>query len=242
MDAEVEHIKYAHPHLLYKFMSEATYDAVVEAVNKYLPRGARILDVGSGRGELLKRFRENGYEAQGCDMDERCVELGRRYGNVQRLEINEITSDRFDGSFDCIVLSHVLEHIENPRESVMRLASMSKGYLIISVPNPHYSPFVLHSLLRMKVGHVNSGHLQSWDWFHFKTFVEVGCGQELVEWFYDSVAIPVPSVIRKPLIRLGLLPLIEQRLLRFAFPRFCRSITAIIRTRSEDTYSKLQQA
>lgn len=227
MPVEVKHIDHFQRDDLSEFLNGSTYDAVFEAVSKYVPRGGTILDVGSGRGELLKRFAEGGYAVHGCDIDATCVALGSRYGKVHKLDIEEVTPDKFVDKFDCIVLSHVLEHVEYPLGSLKRLSSMSKAFVIVSIPNPYYSPFLVESLLKLDVGYVNTGHLYSWDWYHFKTFVEVGCGQKIVEWFYDSVALPVPAAIRRPLNKVGLLTVIEKRLLRTM--RFCRSITAVIR-------------
>jgi 2-polyprenyl-3-methyl-5-hydroxy-6-metoxy-1,4-benzoquinol methylase len=238
---EVTHLNYVHTDELAEFMSEATYDAVFEAVRKYVPIKARVLDVGSGRGELLKRFSEVGYEIQGCDMDDRCVKLGARYGKVQKLDIEEIEPDKFGGRFDCVVLSHVLEHVEHPKEALMRVASMSRGILVVSIPNPHFLPFIFKSLLRMDVEYVNTGHLYSWDWSHFKTFVEIGCGHKIVEWFYDSVALPLPGPIRRALNRTGLLYSIERKLLPALTPRFCRSITAVIMIEPPGTQDRLQR-
>jgi SAM-dependent methyltransferase len=230
--AKVKHINYTHIDELAEFLSESTYDTVFQAVRKFVPVGARVLDVGSGRGELLKRLSENGYSVQGCDIDQTCVELGGRYGEVQRLAVEDVAPDKFDRRFDCVVLSHVLEHVEHPKDSLIRLASLTDNYLVVSIPNPYFLPFVVKALLKMKVKYVNTGHLYSWDWYHFKTFVEIGCGQEIVEWFHDSVALPFPSAIRSTLNRTGLLSFIERRLLRAMFPYFCRSITAVIKTKA----------
>lgn len=43
-----KHIKYSHSNTLAKSLNESTYDTVFQAVNKYVPREGRILDVGSG--------------------------------------------------------------------------------------------------------------------------------------------------------------------------------------------------
>lgn len=223
-----EHIEYVTPDALAEFEARATYDTLFRVIDKYVPKGARILDVGSGRGELLKMLAEGGYEVHGCDMDDTCVALGSRYGEVQKMPVEEVSPERFDGKFDCVVMSHVLEHVDDPRQAVSRLVSVSKGLIVISVPNPYYSPFVVNALLKREAPLVNRAHLRSWDWAHFRTFIEVACGLRILEWSYDSVALPVVTRARLPLARSGALSFVENRLLKAAFPRFCRSITAVV--------------
>lgn len=202
---------------------------MLRAVNKYVPSGGRILDVGSGRGELLKRFSEAGYVAYGCDVDDECVRLSSKYAPVLKLDIDEVVRENFDSTFDCVVLSHVLEHLENPRQTLLQLSELTDGVIVVSVPNLHYAPWVVRSLLRMDLDYVNDGHLQSWDWAHFKNLVENGCGKEILEWFYDSVSIPLPQKAKRSLYKIGALELIDNQLLPKIFPRFSRSITAIIK-------------
>lgn len=225
----VKHLEYSHSDRLAEFRSESTYDTVFRAVRKYGPAGTRILDVGSGRGELLKRFSEAGYAAHGCDMDEECVRLSSRYAPAQKLAIEEVTQENFDSGFDCIVLSHVLEHLENPRQTLLQLSSLTTGVMVVSIPNLHYAPWVVRSLLRMNLDYVNEGHLQGWDWAHFKNLVENGCGKEVLEWFYDSVSVPFPEGFKKSLHKIGALDSIDNGILRATLPRFSRSITAVIK-------------
>lgn len=229
MSLEVKHISYTEPDALTTHLNQSTYEAIIQAITKYVPPGSRVLDVGCGRGEILKWLSENGYTAYGCDMDDKCVAMSSSYGEVQKMAVEEMSPARFNGKFECVVMSHVLEHLESPKEVLVHLMRSSASIMVLSIPNPYYSPFVLHALLRRNVKHVNTGHLYSWDWHHFKTFIEVGCKQKILEWFYDSVALPVPSKIRNSLNEVGLLYSLENKLLKAAFPRFCRSITAVVR-------------
>lgn len=229
MQSKVKHISYVQPGALAEHLNGSTYDTVFEAVTSHVPRGSRVLDVGSGRGELLKRLSENGYAVTGCDMDDTCVELGSAYGEVRKLAVEDIAPEQFDGKFDCVVMSHVLEHVENPREALKRISAVLDGVMVLSVPNPYYLPNMRAALLRREVSYVNTGHLHTWDWAHFKTFLEVGCGHEVVEWFYDAVPLPLTGGTRGFLHRMGALSLIENGVLRSALPRFCRSVTAVTR-------------
>jgi SAM-dependent methyltransferase len=226
---EIKHLYYAQPDTLAEITNQATYAKICNVVKKYIPTGAKILDIGCGRGELLKLLSQEGYDVYGCDIDDQCVKMSKTYGKVKKIAVEEISREKFNGSFDCIIISHVLEHIENPLDAIMRLISISKKYLVISVPNPYYLPYILKSLFRMKIGYVNKGHLYSWDWFHLKTLIEVKCNQKVVKWIYDSVSLPVPRKLRTILQNVGVLQLIENKLLRVLLPRFCRSITALIR-------------
>lgn len=229
MDSQqVLHIHYKQPSAVAEFTNASTYRVLISAIKKYAPSGARILDVGCGRGELLKYASDIGYVMNGCDMDETCVKMGAEYGKVQCLSVDELSPEKFDGKFEIVVMSHVLEHVENPKDTIRKLALLSNKYLLISVPNPYYLPNIIKSLIRLPVRNVNSGHLYSWDWFHFKTFIEIGCGLKVMEWFYDSVAIPLPGAIRSLLVKMNFLPIIEDRIMGWLLPRFCRSITAII--------------
>ena len=232
MAVKTEHIEYVTPNVLAEFEANATYETILQAVERHVPKGGRVLDVGSGRGEVMRMLSGAGYKVQGCDMDDTCVALGSRYGEVRKMTVEEVSPDKFDGKFDCAIMSHVLEHVDNPKEAILHLDSVSRGFIVISVPNPYYSPFIVNALLKREVPLVNRAHLRSWDWAHFKTFIEVGCGLEVLGWFYDGVALPVLTRTRLPLARRGALSFVENKLLRSAFPRFCRSITAVIKAGS----------
>ena len=230
---DTQHLPYTYPDVISRFENETAYATILAAVRNHVRPGGSILDVGSGRGELMDLLAGGGYTVSGCDLDEECLRLSRRFGPATKVDIEKITPDTFDQQFDCIVMSHVLEHLENPRQTLGRLAMFSKGLMIIAVPNPYYLQFVFRSLLRTKIDYVNVKHLYSWDWYHFRTFIELGCGLRIVEFRHDSVALPVTAPVRRWLYNRGWLAPIEDRFLKALLPRFCRSITAVIQVSPE---------
>jgi SAM-dependent methyltransferase len=186
----------------------------------------KILDVGCGRGELLEALQAQGYQTYGCDMDVNCVELSSGYGTVFQANIEDLEKFYRQKYFDLIILSHVLEHISMPVTSLIKLMNLAKSGVLLAVPNPYYLPFVARALLRMSFQPANEGHWYSWDYSHLNIFAK-RCGFSVKKWYYDSVALPFTRPIRSAL-GFKLLYLVEVKLLRTLFPRFCRSIIAHI--------------
>jgi ubiquinone/menaquinone biosynthesis C-methylase UbiE len=87
-----------------------------------LPRGSRILDVGTGAGRLLFELAAEGFTTlTGIDLSERLLEAARKAATQRNAQINFERQDaadlRFDGcSFDAVLaLQQVLSMIERPQ-------------------------------------------------------------------------------------------------------------------------------
>lgn len=105
------------------------------AVLADLPKG-RLLDVGCGSGNKLILAKQLGWDVTGLEIDSNAVMTARK----QRLNVIEggfRDLANFDNKFDCIICSHVLEHVYNPIEMLELLTKSLKpgGTLLLSLPN-----------------------------------------------------------------------------------------------------------
>jgi 2-polyprenyl-3-methyl-5-hydroxy-6-metoxy-1,4-benzoquinol methylase len=96
----------------------------------------RLLDVGCGSGVLLESMRALGWEVQGIDVDASAVENARRKG--LDVYLGGLEECQFpDGSFDVVTMSHVIEHVDDPRRLIRECHRILKqsGRLIVLTPN-----------------------------------------------------------------------------------------------------------
>lgn len=97
---------------------------------------ARVLDYGCGSGNYLLRLQPLGYDLQGAEYDPQLLgklaEAGISVDDVAGLDDNH-----WGQEFDHITLSHVLEHVPDPRALLARLFGWLKpgGTLYLELPN-----------------------------------------------------------------------------------------------------------
>ncbi len=98
--------------------------------------GARVLDVGAGRGRFVAAARAAGFDASGIEPSSRGAGAAADWGvAVEQVGIEQ--ADVPAGSLDAITLWHVLEHLEDPGGALARIATWLRpgGALIVAVPN-----------------------------------------------------------------------------------------------------------
>ncbi len=95
----------------------------------------RVLEVGTGAGGILKFFADRGYRVSGIDFDDEFIAYGAAKG--LDLHVGGVDTLPEGEKYDCIILSHVLEHIVDPIEFLESLAAKltPAGCLYIEVPS-----------------------------------------------------------------------------------------------------------
>jgi 2-polyprenyl-3-methyl-5-hydroxy-6-metoxy-1,4-benzoquinol methylase len=100
---------------------------------------ARILDIGCAGGGLLRALRRNGFvNLTGLDPSPACVARVQASGFVCiHGKVSDLPRLEGLGTYDAIVLSHVLEHVVDVRETMKALRGLlaDGGVLYIEVPD-----------------------------------------------------------------------------------------------------------
>ncbi|MDO8389231.1 MAG: class I SAM-dependent methyltransferase [Actinomycetota bacterium] len=106
----------------------------------------RILEVGCGRGYLAGLMAGQGRDVTGFDIAI-ADDVRSRHAAVQFLTGNIESLPFPDGSFDVVVTTHTLEHVQNLSTAVAELRRVAKRQLIIVVPRqrPYRYTFSLHT-------------------------------------------------------------------------------------------------
>ncbi len=95
-----------------------------------------ILDIGSGYGELVNYANENQWNALGVELSKEAVKIAEKFKiNVKNININDNYFNQ--KKFSIIILTEVIEHLDNPNALVNNIIDLlhKDGILYITTPN-----------------------------------------------------------------------------------------------------------
>jgi 2-polyprenyl-3-methyl-5-hydroxy-6-metoxy-1,4-benzoquinol methylase len=110
---------------------------ITGAMEGYVARGRKLLEVGSNMGVFLDVAVQHGWDARGIEPSKWAVEQGvERFGVDLRQGTIEDLADA-PGSADAVVMLDVLEHLSDPLAALRRLRRVTdeEGMLVLSTVN-----------------------------------------------------------------------------------------------------------
>lgn len=169
------------------------FELMLPLIKRCCRPNARILDIGCGNGGLLIALRNAGFtNVVGMDPSSGCVARLQANG-IRGVAATLETLPEDIGSFDLIILSHVLEHLLEPRRAMLAIRSLlsETGLLYIETPDAlRYStqdfvPFYFF----------DSEHINHFEQYAFDNLARI-CGYSLIE--AGAKTIPVKGGQRYP--------------------------------------------
>lgn len=130
-----------------------------------------ILDAGCGEGFTLNKFFEEGIgkNLEGVDFSKDAIELGQKHFPFLKLKEGDIYDLPYKkDTFDAVICTEVLEHLENPKKAISEVLRVSKKYVIFSVPNePFFMGGRLLRGLNIKQFGNHPEHINHWTLYSF---------------------------------------------------------------------------
>lgn len=157
-----------------QFLINNFYNSLLKVVTPLYVKN--VLDAGCGEGFSLNKLKENniGEELEGIDYSKKAISFGKNLFPHLSLKIGSIYDLPYkDNTFDIVLGTEVLEHLENPKKALQEILRVSKKYILVSVPNEPF--FMIGNFLRgknvMQFGN-DPEHIQHWTIFSFLKLVK----------------------------------------------------------------------
>jgi len=145
----------------------------------YIKNKNKLLEIGAGGGQSLEWFEEKNFDVTGIEPDQNNVKLINKRLKKGKCLVGFVEDIEIEEKFDIIWMSHVLEHLVNPKQFLEKTKNMLKenGIFFIEVPNaenknllektiftdPHTFHFSRKSLI--KISETAGYHVLSCDYF-----------------------------------------------------------------------------
>jgi 2-polyprenyl-3-methyl-5-hydroxy-6-metoxy-1,4-benzoquinol methylase len=113
---------------------------ITDVLDKRLPTGAEVLDVGCGNGVISRSLGERGFTVKGIDVSEKAIGRARELNKFPNVRFEVIGAEKLvaDGNrYHAVICSEVLEHLNEPGKLLDVLYQLlhPDGVLLVTVPN-----------------------------------------------------------------------------------------------------------
>ena len=155
-------------------------EKICQTFKKFVPKNARILEIGAGTGFVAEKLQEFGYSIEVSDIHSNGLLYAKKRG-MKKLYQFDLFNPPFEEEFDVICLFDVLEHLSDESQALQCLKQMLKpgGLIILTVP--------AHSWLWSR-DDVIAGHYKRFTKSHLKSaFLSSGFQPVHLSYFFSAI-------------------------------------------------------
>lgn len=153
--------------------TDTTEKGIRHIIRNIIPDADSVIDIGCGKGYILKRLKEAGMGARlyGLDMSNKMDEPFIQFvqGSITRLPLE-------DKQFDVVICTHTIEHIVPLETAINELIRITKKQLIIVTPWQRYFYYTLD-------GHLNFFYDQA-ELLRYLPYKKYSCDKIDMDWVY----------------------------------------------------------
>lgn len=156
------------------FLINNFYSDLIALTKPLNPRS--IIDAGCGEGFTIMKLMENGIgeKLEGVENSKVAIKLSKRVNPQLSIKYGSVYSLPYkNSSFDLVICTEVLEHLDDPKKGLSELIRVSNKYLLLTVPNEPW--FTIQRILRGKnLLHLGAHpeHVNHWTSNSFKKFLK----------------------------------------------------------------------
>lgn len=133
------------------------YQSLIRAVSEVVPPGKKILDIGTGTGEILNAL--SPCQGSGIDLSSAMIQKAREKFPQLQFFSGSYESLVLGNQFDFILLVDVIEHLQAPEKLFGNLKKFCgpETRIVLTMANPAWEPF-LHLLEKLKLKMAEGPH------------------------------------------------------------------------------------
>lgn len=118
------------------------YDSLKKVIGKVILPNQKVLDLGTGTGELLNFLKPS--KGVGIDISANMIEQARSKFPHLNFVMASYEDFKTQDTFDFILLADVIEHLENPQTLFFNIKRFchSNTKVVLTMANPLWEPFL----------------------------------------------------------------------------------------------------
>lgn len=130
------------------------FDFIFKKLGQFKPEKGKLLDIGAATGFFVSEAIRKGWDAQGVEVSKWAADWGKKNLKV-KIETGEFEKVKLpQNAFDVVAMLDVLEHFQNPQETLKKAAKILKKDGIIYVETINFDNWLTRYLIGSKYVHM----------------------------------------------------------------------------------------